>query len=218
MKTASPKPNRRQRELDRHRAEIMTAAEKLFAQKGYVSASMDEVARQSEFSVGTLYNFFRNKEDLYAAIMRQKTDLMQARIVACLGRRDTPAERIRAYFNERLDLYWRYPNFFRLFFHQTMSSVSDPRTGFMHELAERYEVLLSGLDAIFESGIRRGEFRDVPPKILTTSLEAIIRGYLVRLSLQAEIERSREEEEALYELFELGARHRRPSPPDSSPG
>lgn len=208
MKTTSPKPTRRQRELERHRAEIMAAAERLFAQKGYVSASMDEVARHSEFSVGTLYNFFRNKEDLYAAIMRQKTDLMQARIVGCLARRGTPSERIRAYFNERLDLFWRYPNFFRLFFHQTMSSVSDPRTGFMQELSERYEVLLKGLDAIFESGIKRGEFRNAPPKILTTSLEAIIRGYLVRLSLQAGTERSREEEEALYELFELGARRR----------
>lgn len=205
MKSAASKASRRQREVERHRAEIMSAAEQLFAKKGYVSSSMDEVARLAEFSVGTLYNFFENKEDLYAAIMRQKTDMMQVRIVECLARKGTAAQRIRAYFQERLDLYWRYPNFFRLFFHQTMSSVSDPRTGFMKDLAERYEVLLKGLEAIFESGIKRGEFRNVPASILTISLEAIIRGYLVRLSLQPAPVRSREQETALYEFFESGA-------------
>lgn len=206
MKTPTAKPSRRQRELERHRSEIMAAAEKLFAQKGYVSASMDEVARLSDFSVGTLYNFFKNKEDLYSAVMRQKTDLMQVRIVQCLERRGTPMERIRSYFHERFDLYWKYPNFFRLFLHQTMSSVSDPRTGFLQELAERYEILMRALDAIFESGIRKGEFRDVPPSILTISMEAIIRGYLVRLSLDVDATRSKEEEEALFEVFVYGAR------------
>lgn len=205
MKTIASRVGRREREIERHRSEIMSAAETLFARKGYVSTSMDEVARAAEFSVGTLYNFFRNKEDLYAAIMRQKTDLMQERIVSCLNRQGTPEERIRRYFQERIDLYWRYPNFFRLFFHQTMSSVSDPRTGFMKELAERYEILLKGMDAIFESGIRKGQFRDVPPSILTTSLEAIIRGYLVRLSLQASSARVKEEEAALYEVFSSGS-------------
>lgn len=206
MKTPPAKPSRRQRELERHRSEIMAAAEKLFAQKGYVSASMDEVARLSDFSVGTLYNFFKNKEDLYSAVMRQKTDMMQVRIVQCLERRGSPTDRIRGYFRERFDLYWKYPNFFRLFLHQTMSSVSDPRTGFLQELAERYEILLRALDAIFESGIRKGEFREVPPTILTTCLEAIIRGYLVRLSLDVDAVRSREEEEALFEVFIAGAR------------
>lgn len=206
MKVAANKPTRRQLEMERHRSEIMSAAEKLFAQKGYVSASMDEVARLSDFSVGTLYNFFKNKEDLYSAIMRRKTDMMQSRIVACLGRRASPVERIRAYFNERMDLYWKYPNFFRLFLHQTMSSVSDPRTGFLRELEERYEVLLAGLDSIFDSGIRKGDFRRVSPSVLTTCLEAIIRGHLVRLSLQANAVRSPEEEEALFEIFAAGAR------------
>jgi TetR/AcrR family transcriptional regulator len=155
----SNRASRRDREIERHRIEIMAAAEQLFAQKGYVSSSMDEVARRAEFSVGTLYNFFKNKEALYSAILQHKSELMQVRIEACLARPGSPAEKIEAYFSERMDLYWRYPNFFRLFFHQAMSAVSDPRAGFTRELGERYELLLRGLDAIFEAGIARGEFR-----------------------------------------------------------
>ncbi len=211
VKPVSNKPTRRQLEMERHRDEIMSAAEKLFAQKGYVSASMDEVARLSDFSVGTLYNFFKNKEDLYSAIMRKKTDLMQSRIVACLERRGTAIERIRGYFRERMDLYWKYPNFFRLFLHQTMSSVSDPRTGFLHEMEERYEILLAALDSIFESGIRSGDFRRVSPTILTTCMEAIIRGHLVQLSLQSNAIRSQEAEDALFDVFATGAQATRPS-------
>jgi TetR/AcrR family transcriptional regulator len=211
MRSSSSKASRREREIERHRTEIMAAAEQLFAQKGYVSSSMDEVARRAEFSVGTLYNFFKNKEALYSAILQHKSELMQVRIEACLARPGSPAERIEAYFKERMELYWRYPNFFRLFFHQAMSAVSDPRAGFTGELADRYELLLRGLDAIFDAGIARGEFRPVSATILTTSLEAIIRGYLVRLSRDTQAVRSKEEEAALFEVFASGAMTQSPA-------
>jgi AcrR family transcriptional regulator len=62
------KKSRREREKERHRQEIMKAAEKLFLSQGYENTTMNEVANESEFSKGTLYNYFNSKEDLYLAI------------------------------------------------------------------------------------------------------------------------------------------------------
>ncbi|MGA9116568.1 MAG: TetR/AcrR family transcriptional regulator [Bacteroidota bacterium] len=58
-------PKRRSRERASHRRAILAAARRLFARKGYGSTTLEEIARRAEFGKGTLYGYFRNKEDLF---------------------------------------------------------------------------------------------------------------------------------------------------------
>jgi TetR/AcrR family transcriptional regulator len=60
--------SRKERETQLRRTIIIEAAEKLFFRQGYDNTSMDEIAHTSEFSKGTLYNYFNSKEDLYIVI------------------------------------------------------------------------------------------------------------------------------------------------------
>ncbi len=60
---------RRQREKEQREASILSAAEKLFAQKGYQQTSMEEIADLAEISPGTIYFYFKNKEDLLINLM-----------------------------------------------------------------------------------------------------------------------------------------------------
>ncbi len=60
--------NRKERETQLRRNIIIEAAEELFLHQGYDHTSMEEIAHKSEFSKGTLYNYFNSKEDLYLAI------------------------------------------------------------------------------------------------------------------------------------------------------
>ncbi len=55
---------RRQREREKRYQTIFKAAEKLFAKQGYHKTSMEQVADRAEVSVGTVYFYFKNKEDL----------------------------------------------------------------------------------------------------------------------------------------------------------
>lgn len=57
----------RERLLKKH--EILTAATKLFADMGYEKTTLDDIAETSEFGKGTLYNYFKNKEDIYKEIL-----------------------------------------------------------------------------------------------------------------------------------------------------
>ena len=67
-------PGRRQlQKLDRERR-ILTAARKLFDRNGYAKTSMEDVAARAGLAVGTLYNYFRSKDDLLLAIMRREAD------------------------------------------------------------------------------------------------------------------------------------------------
>lgn len=55
---------RRQREREQRYQTILKAAETLFGREGYHKASMEQIADLAEVSVGTVYFYFKNKEDL----------------------------------------------------------------------------------------------------------------------------------------------------------
>jgi len=60
---------RRQREKESRRRCILEAAETLFAQKGYRKTRMEDIADMAEVSVGTVYGYFKNKEELLTNVM-----------------------------------------------------------------------------------------------------------------------------------------------------
>lgn len=69
---------RREREKAAHRREIMDAAIRVFARKGFASSTLEEIAQEAEFSKGALYLYFSSKEDLLSTIL---VDLMQNTIL-----------------------------------------------------------------------------------------------------------------------------------------
>ncbi len=70
-KTPSRSELRRQREREQRYLVILAAAENLFARKGYHTTSMEEIADLAEVSVGTVYFYFKNKEDLILQMLEQ---------------------------------------------------------------------------------------------------------------------------------------------------
>ncbi|MCK9579768.1 MAG: TetR/AcrR family transcriptional regulator [Methanoregula sp.] len=61
--------DRKQRKKEQRRTEIVDAAEKLFYKKGFDNVTMDEIADAVEFSKGSLYVYFKNKDSLFFAIV-----------------------------------------------------------------------------------------------------------------------------------------------------
>jgi len=59
---------RKEREKLRRREEILDAAEKVFFSRGIENSTMDDVAEKAELSKGTLYLYFKSKEDIHWAI------------------------------------------------------------------------------------------------------------------------------------------------------
>ena len=62
-------PKFQRRSEDRPR-EICAAALAVFAEKGFAAAKLDEIARRAGVSKGTLYLYFKDKEDLFRAVVR----------------------------------------------------------------------------------------------------------------------------------------------------
>ena len=66
------KPTRKEREQEQRKQYILSCAEELFAENGYDNTSMAMIAEKSEFSVGTVYNLFPSKSDIYSSLLISK--------------------------------------------------------------------------------------------------------------------------------------------------
>lgn len=66
-----PKPRKKTVMPVDYKQKILTAAIKVFAQKGYMNTTMSDVSIQAKVGIGTLYNYFRNKDDLLLNCMKK---------------------------------------------------------------------------------------------------------------------------------------------------
>jgi len=69
IKKLSASALRREREKQLRRQSILSAAEILFAHNGYRKTKIEDIAEKAEVSVGTVYGYFQNKEELLAAVL-----------------------------------------------------------------------------------------------------------------------------------------------------
>lgn len=60
---------RKEREKERRRLDIIDAAENVFFTKGYEKATMDDIAKEAELGKGTLYLYFNSKEEIFNEII-----------------------------------------------------------------------------------------------------------------------------------------------------
>jgi len=117
----SKENSRKEKERQQRREEILSAAEAIFAEKGFASTTMEDVAVKSEFGVGTLYCYFPSKEELYNTLIEQRsraiyTDAME--ILDAAG--NDPAEVVRAFIRMKIEVCYRYESFMKLYTRERM--------------------------------------------------------------------------------------------------
>jgi AcrR family transcriptional regulator len=82
--------------------QTLLAAHTLFAERGYAAVTMDEVAAAVGVTKPLLYNYFGNKERLYAACMERAGDALSKTILETVGDASSPSEALneglRAFF------------------------------------------------------------------------------------------------------------------------
>jgi AcrR family transcriptional regulator len=83
--------NRQRRRIDRRRAEILAAAARIFAEKGYANTTTREIAGAADMAEGTLYNYFASKREILLAIAQETEAPMETAVMATEHIRDREA-------------------------------------------------------------------------------------------------------------------------------
>lgn len=100
---------------NRKRGLILDAARAVFSRKGYAEAAMEDVAEEARIAKGTLYLYFRSKEDLYLAAL-----VSDLRAMSTEARKEMDAatdfrEKLRAFLSVRLEYCRAREDFLRIY-------------------------------------------------------------------------------------------------------
>ena len=170
---------RREREKLRQRQDMLAAALQLFSEKGYHNVSMHEIAQNSEFAIGTLYKFFKNKEDLYKALILEQVEKFEEALTKAIEEPDDEVEKLRNYVRTKGQMFRDNISMVRLYFAETRGASFNITAGLDREIRDRYGPFLETLASIFKSGIDRKRFVKIAdPYHLAVAIESLTNGFL----------------------------------------
>jgi TetR/AcrR family transcriptional regulator len=118
---------RKEREKQRRRKDILDAAEKVFFSKGVETATMDEVAATAELSKGTLYLYFKNKGELLHGINGRALEVLLKTFKKAIAKEKIGLEKVKALGDSYYEFYKKHPDYFSLMLHRE-TTIVDPTT------------------------------------------------------------------------------------------
>ena len=172
------KNSRKEREYLVRREEILQAAERVFATKGFFHTTMNEIAGTAEFGTGTLYKYFKSKEDLYFTLIDEKTVEINELVKRQLTQEGSATERIRKAVLLQLEFIERNRDFFRIYISERNRfewTVKDDLGKGIHDKMVSY---ISTLAQVMEEGIKAEELKILNPLDLAHALVGIVNSFL----------------------------------------
>lgn len=91
---------RKDSEKEARRMGILRSAVKVFSENGFVKTSMEQVADEAALAVGTLYRYYKSKEELYVSIVFDAITIMHDGLEEIVESDDPPAQ--------KLEMIWNY--------------------------------------------------------------------------------------------------------------
>ena len=96
------------------RRRLLDAAARVFAKRGYRSASVEEISSEAGYTIGALYSNFSGKEEVLLALLEQRVAQIAERIVTAALQADTPTDKLRAAAREWMEFLDDEPELYAL--------------------------------------------------------------------------------------------------------
>jgi AcrR family transcriptional regulator len=160
-----PGTERRREKARRRREEILRHAAAVFKEKGYRGATLDDISERLLLTKGSLYYYFRNKEE----ILYHCHDVSLDHVLRCLRTLDRsgvpPSERLRALLREHIRVM--IDDLRAASMAIEFTSLSPPLLRKIVAKRDRYE---AGLRGLLEDGMARGEFAPGDARLLAFAI------------------------------------------------
>jgi AcrR family transcriptional regulator len=178
---------RREREKENLRQEILDAARQLFLKNGYENVSMRQIAAKIEYSPTTIYLYFKNKSELFHSLCEEAFAKLEKELDGIVkvdgNATDCPKHVTGASFDpvgclrKGAEAYIRfglhYPNHYRLLFLTPHPEDRDPEFQYQGSEGEKsFRYLLE----IVSVGVEQGKFRKSDPLMLAQACWSVMHG------------------------------------------
>lgn len=142
---------------------ILDKAQERFDRFGYKKTTMDEISRDCKISKKTIYENFKDKEDLFTSLFRRECHKANQIIFAKMGEISDPAEKLKALIRTSL-WYFKQDNFLTRILKDDDALLTAFLIDKSHSIAD--EEIISNIAAILREGKAVGKFRDVDEQVV----------------------------------------------------
>lgn len=186
MKTESnPRNQRKQREYEARREEILAAAEGLFSKNGFFKTGMAEIAEAAQFAMGTLYKFFKSKEDIYISLVESKSEEMLQQLERSIRKAHSAPDKIREVIRVKLAFADQNRDFFRIYVSEWSGFEWTIKSAFGEGVWKRYLAQIELVANLIKEGIKTGEFQKLNPRDASLALHGMLNSTIYVWILQA---------------------------------
>lgn len=155
---------RREREKQQRRADIVNTARQIFFEQGLRDTTIDDIARATELARGTIYLYFESKEEIYATVLEQGLDMLDTLIRESQKPDADPMANLLAGHTAFMDFHEHYPEYYNVLMLDKMQ-VEDMLPETLRERLNAKFVGMAELIAdVLSAGIEQGYFRPIPAR------------------------------------------------------
>ena len=184
------------------RQAILNAAEKTFGANGYAAATMEQIAVDAGISKGSIYNYFRSKQDLFMELFAQSVAGDEAQVDTLLDQSIPASRKIEALLDIWFKSFEHYQKIGALFLEYWATAAREHREGGLTATFQQiYARWRERIAAIIAQGIDSGQFRrELDTQWVVTGIMAMLDG----LTIQAIIKTGVGVDEAFLSEFKRG--------------
>jgi AcrR family transcriptional regulator len=197
---------RKEREKERRKQQILVAAKRVFSEKGFNKATMEDIAHEAELSPGTLYLYFKNKEELYASLSLRILQYLLLRIEHVNAMKPAgPDEKLKALMEAMYDVYEFDPLIIINMFHlQSSDTLKNLSPQLLEEITELTRKAMKSIVQIFKDGVSKGLFIDRHPVALADTFWSLFSGVILWMTSKKLVSESRDHlKETLALAFDI---------------
>lgn len=175
-----PKLSRKERELEFRMNLVLDAAEDVFNEHSYSTASVEEIAHRAEISVGTLYNLFHSKEEIYRAVVSRGQKLFFENIEMRVDQARGPLEQVRAAVSYFFEHFTSIAGAFRHYNTATNGFQWELKSQLEQEAFAMQQHFTTRLVDICQRGVDDGVFKKgVSAELMATTVLGIPHSFLM---------------------------------------
>ena len=138
---------------------------------------MAEIADASGFAVGTLYQFFASKEQLYILMLVDKLNMMYSAIRESVAKETDIVKKIEVLVSSQFNFVENNSEFCSIFARGDHLSLSDGSVELRKRLKIDYDIHVSFTEELIREGIRAGLLKKMDPRMMAAALTGIANSY-----------------------------------------
>lgn len=160
-------------------AEILAAAHRVFADKGFHEATIDEVARAANVAKGTVYLYYRSKRELYRAALKRGILEMLEKTSMSVEAADSTEKKILAFIETKVRYFDENRDFFKIYYSEFGNCLTHPAEMY-EDFTNLYLQQSHMLEAVLERSLKRKEIRCTRPDVAALAIADLTRGLITQ--------------------------------------